>query len=86
VALERLIYVTADRLAEEGEHAEAFAALRRLADAGNRYMAMGEMAEWLTRHERTEEARRLGRYGLTADGAIADGPGAAMGTAGTGVS
>jgi tetratricopeptide (TPR) repeat protein len=86
VALERLIYVTADRLAEQGEHAKAFAALRRLADAGNRYMAFGEMAEWLTRHERPDEARRLERYGLTAEGAIADSPGAAMGTAGTGVS
>jgi hypothetical protein len=75
VALERLIYVTADRLAEQGEHAEAFAALRRLADAGNRYMAMGEMAEWLTRHGRADEAWRLRCYGLTADGAIADGPG-----------
>jgi hypothetical protein len=43
-------------------------------------MAMGEMAEWLTRHERTEEIRRAERYGLTAGAAIADDPGAAMGS------
>ena len=64
----------AEPLAEQGEHAEAFAALRGLANAGNRYMAMGEMADWLTRHGRNDEAQRLERYGLTADGAIAEGP------------
>jgi hypothetical protein len=43
-------------------------------------MAMGEMAEWVTRHERTEEVGRAERYGLTAGGAIADDPGAATGS------
>jgi len=78
VAREQLVYVTADHLAAQDRHEEAFALLRSVADAGNRFMAMGELAEWLNRHGRSSEAKRLERYGLTAEGAIADAPATAV--------
>jgi tetratricopeptide (TPR) repeat protein len=72
VAVEMAFYATADRLTREGRFEDAFTVLRRLIDAGNHYMARGELSEWLTKHGLTDEARRLDAYGLTADGALAD--------------
>lgn len=71
VAVEMALYATADGLTREGRFDDAFTVLRRLIDAGNRYMAMGELSEWLSQHGLDDEARRLDAYGLTAEGQLA---------------
>ncbi|MGW8741770.1 hypothetical protein [Streptomyces sp. NPDC055794] len=73
IALERLSYAVADHLAAEGQHQDAFTVLRWQADTGMR-MAARDLLKWLRRHNRTEEAERLERWGIGADGSIATAP------------
>ncbi|MFJ3582939.1 hypothetical protein ACIPPS_12030 [Streptomyces sp. NPDC090127] len=73
IALERLTHVAADALVTRGRFAEAFALLREGVDAG-RKLAASELVGWLTRHGREDEADRLRRWGLDADGSVAAAP------------